>query len=139
LKDSPGFRRWTGGAAVILDEEAAILESLILKRLSFLLSANFDESADRSSMHTCRHQILTPTTALNMSEVPILPSKDVLEHVVDVHCHPTDEIEIADDVMNSLHIKICAMATNSNDQQRVADLAKRFPDNVCTILIFLRK
>jgi Tat protein secretion system quality control protein TatD with DNase activity len=70
-----------------------------------------------------------------MSEDSVLPSKDVLEHVVDVHCHPTDEIEIADHVMNSLHIKICAMATNSNDQQRVADLAKRFPHNVWTIFV----
>ena len=82
-----------------------------------------------------RHQILVPTIALIMAEHPILPSKDVLEHVVDVHCHPTDEIEITDDVMNSLHIKICAMATNSNDQQRVADLVKRFPHNVWTIFV----
>jgi Tat protein secretion system quality control protein TatD with DNase activity len=65
-----------------------------------------------------------------MSEDSILPSKDILEHIVDVHCHPTDEIEIADDVMTNLHIKICAMATNSEDQQRVAELARRFPGNV---------
>ncbi|KIM32290.1 hypothetical protein M408DRAFT_63027 [Serendipita vermifera MAFF 305830] len=65
-----------------------------------------------------------------MSEQTVLPPKEVLEHVVDVHCHPTDAGDISDDVMNNLHIKICAMATHSNDQQRVSDLATRFPDNV---------
>jgi len=116
-----------------LDEDAAILESLVPTRLMLLLMVLLGRSEGRGNMHTGKEsgtESLASTTALDMTEIPSLPSSDVLEHIVDVHCHPTDEAEIADDVMNNLHIKICAMATNSNDQQRVAGLAMRFPDNV---------
>jgi hypothetical protein len=59
-----------------------------------------------------------------------LPGSDVLEHVYDVHCHPTDEIDIPDAIMDELSIRICAMATRSDDQLRVSALAKRYPQKV---------
>jgi hypothetical protein len=37
------------------------------------------------------------------------PASEVLAHVVDVHCHPTDSVVVAS-VMDSLPIKICAMS-----------------------------
>ena len=40
---------------------------------------------------------------------------DVLEHVVDVHCHPTDSA-ISPRAIEELPIKICAMATRPDDQ-----------------------
>ena len=73
---------------------------------------------------------MTSIATPNMSEQVTLPPKEVLEHVVDVHCHPTDGGDIADNVMNNLHIRICAMSTHANDLERVADLARRFPNNV---------
>ena len=57
------------------------------------------------------------------------PSQDVLKHVVDVHCHPTDS-EIPDDVMCELPITVCAMATRQEDQALVAGLARAHPDRV---------
>jgi hypothetical protein len=59
-----------------------------------------------------------------------LPGNDVLQHIVDVHCHPTDEIEVPEDVMSALEIKVCAMSSRFDDQQRVSDLALKFPDKV---------
>lgn len=59
-----------------------------------------------------------------------LPGRDVLQHVVDVHCHPTDEPQIPEDVMSALDIKVCAMASRFDDQQRVSELALKFPDKV---------
>lgn len=58
-----------------------------------------------------------------------LPPKDVLKHIVDVHCHPTDS-EITDEHMNALQITICAMATRQDDQERVAELARKYSDKV---------
>ncbi|KAJ2931895.1 hypothetical protein H1R20_g5199, partial [Candolleomyces eurysporus] len=55
---------------------------------------------------------------------------DVLRHVVDVHCHPTDAGEIPPEAMESLEITICAMASMQSDQQRVAALAEAYPDKV---------
>ncbi|KAL5534081.1 hypothetical protein ACEPAG_542 [Sanghuangporus baumii] len=57
------------------------------------------------------------------------PSRDVLKHVVDVHCHPTDS-EIPINVVDKLPITICAMATRYEDQALVADLARAHPDRV---------
>ncbi|KAL5495101.1 SCN1 [Sanghuangporus weigelae] len=57
------------------------------------------------------------------------PSRDVLKHVVDVHCHPTDS-EIPISVVDELPITICAMATRYEDQVLVADLARAHPDRV---------
>ncbi|KIP11098.1 hypothetical protein PHLGIDRAFT_100014 [Phlebiopsis gigantea 11061_1 CR5-6] len=54
---------------------------------------------------------------------------EVLSHLVDVHCHPTDS-PISHDVMSTLPIRICAMATRSTDQSLVRDLAVAYPDNV---------
>ncbi len=59
-----------------------------------------------------------------------LPGNDVLEHVYDVHCHPTDEIDIPDAIMDDLSIRICAMATRSDDQSRVSALSRRYPQKV---------
>jgi Tat protein secretion system quality control protein TatD with DNase activity len=58
-----------------------------------------------------------------------LPSAEVLRHVVDVHCHPTDtEIRPVD--LNGLPIRICAMASRRSDQNRVAELARSYPDKI---------
>ena len=59
-----------------------------------------------------------------------LPSSQVLRHVVDVHCHPTEAPEIDPDIMQNLCITICAMASRQSDQLRVRDLAVRYPDHV---------
>lgn len=59
-----------------------------------------------------------------------LPYEDVLRHVIDVHCHPTDAACISSDSMNRVHITICAMATRQSDQLLVRDLAIAYPQNV---------
>jgi hypothetical protein len=56
-------------------------------------------------------------------------SLGVLRHVVDVHCHPTDSPTPLS-TMNSLPIRICAMATRRDDQERVAELALQHPEKV---------
>ena len=62
-----------------------------------------------------------------------LPVKDVLEHVVDVHCHPTDNEVGVEDAAN-LSIRLCAMATRADDQAKVADLATKNPKRVNNIV-----
>lgn len=60
-----------------------------------------------------------------------LPSAEVLRHIVDVHCHPTDAPEgVSDASMESLEITICAMSTMPSDQAKVRNLALRYPDKV---------
>lgn len=54
---------------------------------------------------------------------------EVLAHVVDVHCHPTDS-PISQEVMNSLRIRLCAMATRETDQALVRELATAYPEKV---------
>lgn len=60
---------------------------------------------------------------------PDIANDSVLAHVVDVHCHPV-ESSIDPHVMDTLPITICAMATTASDQQKVRDLAERWPDKV---------
>lgn len=64
---------------------------------------------------------------------PVSPTSlaplSVLEHVTDVHCHPTDS-RISEEDANSLPIRICAMGTRASDQSLVRDLAKANPDKV---------
>ena len=55
---------------------------------------------------------------------------DVLRHVVDVHCHPTDAGNIPPEAMENLEITICAMASMQSDQRKVAALAEAYPDKV---------
>ncbi|KAG8933438.1 hypothetical protein FRC02_011816 [Tulasnella sp. 418] len=64
-----------------------------------------------------------------MSGTTSLPPFEVLEHVTDVHCHPTDS-PIPDDIMDSLKIKVCSMATRADDQEKVKELARKWPDKV---------
>lgn len=45
---------------------------------------------------------------MSTSQSQDLPIPEVLAHVVDVHCHPTDSV-IEASSMDSLPIKICAM------------------------------
>jgi len=59
-----------------------------------------------------------------------MPSEEVLRHVVDVHCHPTDAPSISSASMEDLQITICAMSTMASDQQRVRDLAVAYPTKV---------
>ncbi|KAF9245860.1 TatD DNase family Scn1 [Melanogaster broomeanus] len=57
------------------------------------------------------------------------PPLDVLRHVVDVHCHPTDS-EVTAEAMDNLSITICAMSSRQSDQLLVRDLANAYPDKV---------
>jgi Tat protein secretion system quality control protein TatD with DNase activity len=59
------------------------------------------------------------------------PNADVLRHIVDVHCHPTDAPGgVSDASMERLGITICAMATMQSDQDKVKALALRYPEKV---------
>jgi Tat protein secretion system quality control protein TatD with DNase activity len=60
---------------------------------------------------------------------PSLPPLDVLRHVVDVHCHPTDS-EVTTQAMDNLAITICAMSSRPADQPLVRDLANAYPEKV---------
>jgi len=55
---------------------------------------------------------------------------EVLSHIVDVHCHPTDAPFISPNAMEQLGITICAMSSHKDDQKRVAALAEAYPDKV---------
>ncbi|TFK30951.1 hypothetical protein FA15DRAFT_663031 [Coprinopsis marcescibilis] len=55
---------------------------------------------------------------------------EVLCHIVDVHCHPTDAPSISIGAMQSLDITICAMSSMKSDQQLVAELAMSYPEKV---------
>ncbi len=59
-----------------------------------------------------------------------LPSDDVLQHVVDVHCHPTDASLILPESMDQLQITVCAMATRQSDQALVQNLATGYPSKI---------
>lgn len=59
----------------------------------------------------------------------LLPRAEILRHVVDVHCHPTDS-PIPTEYMESLPITICAMSTRPSDQDLVRDLATAYPEKV---------
>ncbi|KIJ22014.1 hypothetical protein PAXINDRAFT_173990 [Paxillus involutus ATCC 200175] len=67
--------------------------------------------------------------SLKEDELNNLPSLDVLRHVVDVHCHPTDSVATTE-AMNNLSITICAMSSRQADQLLVRDLAKVYPEKV---------
>ncbi|KAJ7459172.1 hypothetical protein B0H11DRAFT_181115 [Mycena galericulata] len=55
---------------------------------------------------------------------------NVLRHVVDVHCHPTEAPFISAESMENLEITVCAMSTHQGDQSLVRDLALRYPQKV---------
>ncbi|KAJ4478002.1 hypothetical protein C8R41DRAFT_897140 [Lentinula lateritia] len=59
-----------------------------------------------------------------------LPPSEVLQHVVDVHCHPTDAPSILPESMEKLDITICAMSSKPSDQPLVYNLAKSHPRKV---------
>lgn len=54
---------------------------------------------------------------------------ELLKHIVDVHCHPTDYPITREDT-KKLHIRICTMASRQSDQKLVADFAREYPDKV---------
>ncbi|KAH9081590.1 TatD DNase family Scn1 [Lactarius deliciosus] len=58
------------------------------------------------------------------------PAPQVLEHLVDVHCHPTDAPSITASSVESLPCTLCAMSTQAGDQSKVAALARAHPDRV---------
>lgn len=66
-----------------------------------------------------------PRQTASIEDVP----RNVLAHVVDVHCHPTDT-DISSSDIEELPIRICAMATRKSDQALVAQLAHTHPDKV---------
>ncbi|OBZ79886.1 Cut9-interacting protein scn1 [Grifola frondosa] len=55
--------------------------------------------------------------------------RSVLQHVVDVHCHPTDS-DTPPGLLAALPIRLCAMATRQNDQPLVRALAHAHPDKI---------
>lgn len=59
-----------------------------------------------------------------------LPPDDVLRHVVDVHCHPTDASRISSESMDHLQITVCAMASRESDQSLVRNLATAYPSKI---------
>ncbi len=74
----------------------------------------------------------------SVSDVPFIhliatimsPAPQVLAHLVDVHCHPTDAPSIATSSIESLPCTLCAMSTQAGDQSKVAALARANPDRV---------
>ena len=60
----------------------------------------------------------------------LLPAPEVLVHVVDVHCHPTDASSILASTIETLPCTLCAMATQEGDQSKVADLARTRQDRI---------
>lgn len=57
--------------------------------------------------------------------------RSVLQHVIDVHCHPTDsDMTMTHRVADEMAVRVCAMATRRSDQKLVADLAHAHPDKV---------
>ena len=60
-----------------------------------------------------------------------LPNKVILQHIVDVHCHPTDPPDGVSPIsMQRLGITVCAMSTMQTDQGRVRELATAYPEKV---------
>ena len=71
-----------------------------------------------------------PDVAHNISSTS-LPHPEVLRHVVDVHCHPTDTWPVSDEyLINDLQITVCAMSTRAFDQGLVHELASVHPKRV---------
>ncbi|KAI9444742.1 TatD DNase family Scn1 [Lactarius indigo] len=58
------------------------------------------------------------------------PAPQVLAHLIDVHCHPTDAPSITASSIESLPCTLCAMSTQVGDQSKVAALARAHPDRV---------
>ncbi|KAF9531935.1 TatD DNase family Scn1 [Crepidotus variabilis] len=58
-----------------------------------------------------------------------LPSSDILAHITDVHCHPTDAPGgVSTSSMQQLGIHICAMSSGPHDQEKVKALATAYPE-----------
>ena len=55
---------------------------------------------------------------------------EVLAHVIDVHCHPTDAENIDQQDVSNLQITICAMSASTRDQDLVKSLAQSSPTHV---------
>lgn len=69
-----------------------------------------------------------------------LPSSDVLQHLVDVHCHPTNAPHISLESMERLQITVCSMARREADQITARNLTTAYPSKVipCFDMPFLR-
>ena len=52
------------------------------------------------------------------------PAPQVLAHLVDVHCHPTDAPSLTASTIESPACTLCAMSTQAGDQSKVAALAR---------------
>lgn len=59
-----------------------------------------------------------------------LPAPEVFAHLIDVHCHPTDAPTIAASTIESLPCTLCPMASQVDDQSKVAALARARPDRI---------
>jgi Tat protein secretion system quality control protein TatD with DNase activity len=59
-----------------------------------------------------------------------LPAPEILAHLIDVHCHPTDAPTIAVSTIESFPCTLCPMASRVEDQSKVAALVRARPDRV---------
>ena len=60
----------------------------------------------------------------------MMPTPEILAHLVDVHCHPTAAPVIATSTIGSLPCTLCAMSSREGDQSMVAALARARPDRI---------
>jgi Tat protein secretion system quality control protein TatD with DNase activity len=60
----------------------------------------------------------------------MMPTPEILAHLVDVHCHPTVAPVIAASTIESLPCTLCAMSSREGDQSMVAALARARPDRI---------
>ena len=66
---------------------------------------------------------------MSSNTTPILPSPNVLKHVVDVHNH-VQNLPITTESMDALSMTICPMAWQPADQHVVAEIARKWPEKV---------
>jgi Tat protein secretion system quality control protein TatD with DNase activity len=60
----------------------------------------------------------------------MMPTPEILAHLVDVHCHPTAAPVITTSTIESLPCTLCAMSSREGDQSMVAALAHARPDRI---------
>jgi Tat protein secretion system quality control protein TatD with DNase activity len=62
-----------------------------------------------------------------MAESGALLPPDVLPHIVDAHCHPTNA---TDEEMAGVTSRMCIMSMHQEDQKQVEVLAEKYPTKV---------
>ncbi|KAF8910141.1 hypothetical protein CPB84DRAFT_1355249 [Gymnopilus junonius] len=86
--------------------------------------------SDPSAQPSSSTSVHSSSSSSLSSPPPSLPGSDVLRHIVDVHCHPTDAPSISPESMRKLGITVCAMSSMQSDQTKVKELALAYPEKV---------